>query len=685
MAQIEETNPSSDIQANRVDATDLSMQDFMLMNYVSRGQLLENEVRRMVDEVGTINGYIEGINQLNNKATQASLMSEESLKYKETSWVVNDKTVRLDNGYQINFNNDVDGVTHFTIQDAAGNQLVYKNQALIPVAANTQVDVLDTGIPVMNDMTFMLKDGTEISLLVDQPDNPFNSQDFSGGLATVNTVLITRRNQGMKIEGLNTGTPTINAPTVENVDTEPEVPEIKTETITYRSDESGLIREYDGSTDYNIITNDFAVLLRNKWSEIIAAKSEAEKEALLSKIKEKGSLKIWFQIGDRQGTDNYVDEDPYEIPVFAGDDLNSAFERAITRGAEIYKAYAKDYEGDIEIDFMLSKIYLPEYSFEREIPPGEATTHTVPSMSHSYRRDWYETGDYNAIKTSFNEFMDEFKLKHFNGLTQSEKQGLLEYFTNKGLTIDLVLQDRDGTFNLGANKYEKSYTFYPIPGETFDTFITRMATDGAHNAIANIRYVDSEGEIQIEYIKLELDVPEYTYKSYEEAPKPPPDPLEDSHSLDKNHVDGHILMENGGLNRWSYGGTDLSALSFVNPNDATQTVDGFFAQKLAFKDAGQDDQFITMPFLTEQEIKLLREELNISYVDASLRGELTVKEWEALVRDVTIARDNLNGTSQLQTIQLQRAMQTFTQNNEQLSNFQQRLYSLLRDMLSNMR
>ena len=89
--------------------------------------------------------------------------------------------------------------------------------------------------------------------------------------------------------------------------------------------------------------------------------------------------------------------------------------------------------------------------------------------------------------------------------------------------------------------------------------------------------------------------------------------------------------------------------------------------------------------LTQKETELLTKILKISYADSSSNGQLTPEEWVDLKESLINARDNLNGNSQLQTVQLQRAMQTYNQNYDAMSNAQQKIYSLLRDTISNIK
>ena len=60
--------------------------------------------------------------------------------------------------------------------------------------------------------------------------------------------------------------------------------------------------------------------------------------------------------------------------------------------------------------------------------------------------------------------------------------------------------------------------------------------------------------------------------------------------------------------------------------------------------------------MTDKERELLTDILQIPFADASGTGALTQEEWQALKESLINARNNLNGSTQLQSVQLQRAM-----------------------------
>ena len=355
---------------NVIDPSALSQQDFVSAVYLERGNMLDSEVRRLAQEIETSNQLLTTVNTLIGKANVSEYGTN---NYTATTWNTNGNNIVLDNGYGIAIQSDGQGGSTFTMLDAAGNQLVYQNQTLIPVPAGSTVDVMQAGIPVMNDMTMVLDDGTEITFQTGTPDSPFNSQDLSGGLADITAITITRGNQGMTVTGMDTGSPTINAPAL------------------------------------------------------------------------------------------------------------------------------------------------------------------------------------------------------------------------------------NGT------------------------------------------------------------------------------------SLDAGSNDGYVLLESGGLHAWEYDGVNVGSMTQADPDNPAQQISGYFARKLAFEAQFANEYAGGSPVLTQEEMDILSKQLKITYSDASGVGNLTPEEWAALKSSLEAAKNNLTGSNQLQTVQLQRALTTYNQNFDAMSNAQSRIYTLLKDLINNIK
>lgn len=355
---------------NVIDPRVLSQQDFVSAVYLERGNMLDAEVRRLVQEVETSNRLLTTVNTLIGKANVSEFGTT---TYTQTTWNTNGNNIVLDNGYGLSIQTDAEGQTTFTMLDADGNQLLYRNRTLIPVPSGQTVDALQAGIPVMRDMTMVLDDGTEITFQTGTPDTAFNTQDLSGGLADITTITITRGNQGLTVTGLNTATPTINAPSL-------------------------------------------------------------------------------------------------------------------------------------------------------------------------------------------------------NGI----------------------------------------------------------ALDAASN-------------------------------------------------------DGYVLLESGGLHSWEYDGVNVGQLTRPNPNDPDQQISGYFARKTAFQAQSTNEYAGGAPVLTREERDVLANQLSITYTDVSGTGNLTPEEWTALKARLEAAKENLTGSNQLQTVQLQRALTTYNQNFDAMSNAQSRIYTLLKDLINNVK
>ena len=197
-----------------LDPTLTSQQDFISAVYLERGNMLDAEVRRIVSDIEQSNQLLSNVNTLINKANVAQYGTT---NYQATTWTTNGNNIVLDNGYGIALQQDENGNTNFTLVDASGNQMVYQNQTLIPVGKGDAVDVVQVGIPVMNDMTLVLDDGTEITFQTAAAGTPFNNQNLSGGLTDITGITITRGNQGLTVTDVNTANPVIGAPNLDGL------------------------------------------------------------------------------------------------------------------------------------------------------------------------------------------------------------------------------------------------------------------------------------------------------------------------------------------------------------------------------------------------------------------------------------------------------------------------------------
>ncbi|WP_422474356.1 hypothetical protein [Endozoicomonas sp. ALB032] len=366
MATVNGVNSNNNV--NVVDSSKLSQQDFVSAVYLERGNMLDSEVRKLLSEIETSNKLLGNVNTLINKSNIAQYGTSQ---YKQTTWTTNGNNIVLDNGYGIAIQPDANGKTTFTLVDAEGNQLNYQNQALVPVAKGSISDAKQVGIPVMNDMTMVLDDGTEITFQTSAPGTPFDPSNLSGGLADITGITITRGNQGLTVTDLNTAKPVIGTP-------------------------------------------------------------------------------------------------------------------------------------------------------------------------------------------------------NLNG----------------------------------------------------------TALDAASN-------------------------------------------------------DGYVLLEAGGLHSWEFDGVNTNQMSRKDPNDSSQTLSGYAARKVAFQNSFTNEVTGGMPALTQEERDVLSNLLKINYTDASGKGQLTPEEWASLKTSLNAAKENLTGSNQLQTVQLQRAMTTYNQNFDTMSNSQSKIYTLLKDIISN--
>ena len=678
----------ADSKVNTLNPAEMSKQDFISAVYLERGEMLDSEVRRIIGEIDKSNEYVNAINSLIGKANLAEYGDD---YYSSTTWQVNGNSVVLDNGYGLNVKPDGNGGSMLTILDAEGNQLIYQNQTLVPVPAGTTVDALEVGIPVMNDMTFMLDDGTKITLLVSAPDDAFDQQNLSGGLANVQSIIVTRDNQGMRIDDLDTASPTFLGPTVEsptNVST-PEPVTVKTETINVPSHSlRTFYDDQDATKGYDYLTGDAISNFKQQWMKVLSDKSPAEQQAMMDKLRDEGSISISYDLADVSGVnDKYTNN--YSYPVFSGDTITTLFNRVLDRSAKEFKSYVENLEtGEIDISYLGIDIGIPAYSYESVIPDTNKTTFNKASASFSNDVTYDDASNYEILGPQARQLVSDIKLSYVYDLTPEQRIGLQRKLMTDGLEVDWAVEDDEWG---SKDNYSRSYTIKLVSGEKLEDFLDRAADLASESIAAYIRYDQKENGIEMDDVDFSITFPGFSYDVYEQPVAAPvddnpndPRPI-NIHSRDSNNNDGHILIESGGLHSWEYGGKAIGSLAESDPNDPANLVTGYFARKIAFQNSQTDEYSGTTPLLTQKETDLLTKVLKIPYADASSNGQLTPEEWVDLKESLINARDNLNGNSQLQTVQLQRAMQTYNQNYEAMSNAQQKIYSLLRDIISNIK
>lgn len=678
-------NPVNGVTTNNgittLNPADMSQQDFISAVYLERGEMLDSEVRRLVGEIETSNQMTTTINTLIGKANVAEYGPT---SYTSPTWNHDGGKIVLDNGYGLDIRDDGNGGKAFTLTDADGNQLLYQNQTLIPIPSGTTVDALKVGIPVMSDLTLMLDDGTELTFKTSTPDTAFNQQNFSGGGANITSIFITRDNQGMSITNLDSeDSVVITGPTVET----PTAPgsaavEVKTQTVSVAAHSLETFVDYDEVEEYDTIDKNFANEMKSMWLSALHGKSPEEQAAMLANIKSSGGISINWRLQEYdEDNDNYTKSFSYSP--HTNETLSAFVERMIDRSKTDFRNYVQNEEGVIDIGYVSASIGIPAYSFNEVIPNGDKTTATYASKSANHSRNFYGSEEYSSITEYASDYIQEIKSK-VAGMTEEQKKGFEKKLREDGFAMDWTLKDSDDT----DNTYNRSYSYKMVSGESIDNFIERAVNQSAARLTWYVKLDQDERAINIESIATSATLPAFSYDVYEGADDVQetndPRPI-NVHSYDTNNNDGHVLVESGGLHSWEYGGTNVSQLTWGNPNDATDHVDGYFARKLTFENDLTNEFDGTIPFLTQKEKDLLTQALKIPYADVSGSGHLTPQEWGTLRTSLVNARDNLNGSSQLQTVQLQRAMLVYNQNFDAMSNAQQKIYSLLRDIMSNMK
>ncbi len=643
-------NVDSNSDINTLNPAQMSQQDFISAIYLERSEMLDSEVRRIIGDIDKSNQYIDIVNKMIGKANISEYGSN---YYDKVSWKVSNNQVILDSGYALKIQPDGNGGSSFTVSDKDGNQLMYQNQTLIPIPKDTTVDALNVGIPVMNDMTFSLEDGTEITLKVDEPATAFNQKDFSGGLANVTSIFITRNNQGMAIENLNSASPAIKAPTVDVAVTNHSLTE------NYReSSDFGKLQEH---------SDKFFNQLREKTANLPIEQEEALRKKFMAE-----GLKLDWSVWDTSDVTVSQHKSSPVYPMQAGESLEAFLLRASQTSRKYVDSWIKGVENDgsINITGVTLITQLPAFTSTDSTRPdvshhldnnnndghvlfesggvhsweygGKAinnlTATIKPStggdtaIKHSLIENYQESTDYGKLQEHSDKFFNQLREQVIGKLSPAQQETLRQKLLTEGLKLNWSVWE---TSDISPSHHQTAPIYRLESGESINAFLTRASTTSKQFVDAWIKKVEPY-DINITGVTLETTLP------------------------------------------------DISSAN-ANKTGDSQTVTGYFARKLAMQNNIGFEKTGSAPILNNKEIELLNNILKIPYADASGVGQLTPSEWTALKTSLINSRDHLTSNSQLQTVQLQRAMQTYNQNFEAMSNAQQKIYSLLRDILSNLK
>ncbi len=197
-----------------IDVIDSSFneQDFVTAVYLERGGMLNAEVRKVV---GGLETSAELLNRIGVMISKANIAQNGSPDYTQTTWVNIDNSIVLDNGYSLSIEAS-QADKRFVLRDVEDNQLIFQDRALIPVPKGESADAMKSAIPVDQDLTLVLDDGTNITLKAVTPEAPVGMPGFSEELADIAAVYITRGNQGIAVTGLDgENSPNISSPNIE--------------------------------------------------------------------------------------------------------------------------------------------------------------------------------------------------------------------------------------------------------------------------------------------------------------------------------------------------------------------------------------------------------------------------------------------------------------------------------------
>ncbi len=196
-----------------------SLTDFACDAYLQRGDILDKEVRDLVEQIDTSNKYLAEINKLIAESNRVLYQTD---NYSAPTWSIDfsgtDKTITLDNGYKITLNPNGNVV----ITDAQNHSLTYSafGDALFPVNAD---GTSGNGISLTSDTSIILGDSTKITF-------QFN------GAGQVTNLVLNRGNQGLLVTGVNNN-PVATGPNLDGL------------TLDAANNDGNILLETDGVYD----------------------------------------------------------------------------------------------------------------------------------------------------------------------------------------------------------------------------------------------------------------------------------------------------------------------------------------------------------------------------------------------------------------------------------------------------
>ncbi|MDP0588494.1 MAG: hypothetical protein QS748_04615 [Candidatus Endonucleobacter bathymodioli] len=126
-------------------------------------------------------------------------------------------------------------------------------------------------------------------------------------------------------------------------------------------------------------------------------------------------------------------------------------------------------------------------------------------------------------------------------------------------------------------------------------------------------------------------------------------PALDGETRDAAITDGDILVENGGVNSLLQDGLNVDLYNATGGR------------------------------ISEEHKDFIKNQLKI---EIDLSGNITKETWTQLKRELTLARDNLTGSNQLQTVLLQSALTRYNQNYDAMTNLENKIFALLKEILN---
>lgn len=171
------------------------LNDLMMAVMIDRTNILDGQIR---DGISNINDQNQKMRDLQQHMAEARQAQQGTNIVENPTWSVDDKTIKLDNGYEISLSGSSQ---EWTIKDSAGNSTRIWGDPHVAEKDGGNWDFKDG-------VTFALGDGTKITVGTTGDNN---------GMTYSDSLTITKGNQHIQVTGIADNTPKISGPSLDGL------------------------------------------------------------------------------------------------------------------------------------------------------------------------------------------------------------------------------------------------------------------------------------------------------------------------------------------------------------------------------------------------------------------------------------------------------------------------------------